>query len=217
MGSAGQGRMTTHQHKKLDVDELRAFRDRFALPLSDADVEAAALLQAGRRQPGDALPARAPAGARRFLAASTRHSRCRAAAGGRDRVVRPLRAGSDGKQMSTTMAVVRMLGNLLKDADAGPARGTDRRRRGAHLRHGQPVPPGRHLLAIGADLRARGSRVDALLPRGEDRPDPRGRHLRGRRDQLVDRRGDQLLDARPRRCCRSTSTTRCSAGSVSAI
>ena len=34
MGSAGQGRMTTHQQKKLDAEALRAFRDRFGLPLS---------------------------------------------------------------------------------------------------------------------------------------------------------------------------------------
>ncbi|KAG1539956.1 hypothetical protein G6F50_014429 [Rhizopus delemar] len=37
MGSAGQGKMTTHQQKKLDDEALLAFRDRFALPISDAD------------------------------------------------------------------------------------------------------------------------------------------------------------------------------------
>ena len=40
MGTAGQGRMTTHQQKKLDAEALLAFRDRFALPLTDAQVEA---------------------------------------------------------------------------------------------------------------------------------------------------------------------------------
>ena len=49
MGHWGQGKMTTHQQKKLDVDALRAFRDRFALPLSDDDLEQRALLQARRR------------------------------------------------------------------------------------------------------------------------------------------------------------------------
>ena len=33
MGAAGQGRMTTHQQKKLDREDLLAFRDRFNLPL----------------------------------------------------------------------------------------------------------------------------------------------------------------------------------------
>lgn len=37
MGTAGQGKMTTHQQKKLDDEALLAFRDRFALPISDAD------------------------------------------------------------------------------------------------------------------------------------------------------------------------------------
>ena len=32
MGTSGQGRMTTHQQKKLDFDDLKAFRDRFRLP-----------------------------------------------------------------------------------------------------------------------------------------------------------------------------------------
>src|SRR5687767_10533441 len=38
MGNWGQGKMGTHQQKKLDDDALREFRDRFALPLSDDDV-----------------------------------------------------------------------------------------------------------------------------------------------------------------------------------
>jgi pyruvate dehydrogenase E1 component len=119
MGSAGQGRMTTHQHKKLDVDELRAFRDRFGLPLSDADVEA---LRFYKPAPDSAEM--------RYLAAR------RQALGGqlprrRRLATQPLPAlaiesfarfalDSDGKSMSTTMAVVRMLGNLLKDATLGP-------------------------------------------------------------------------------------------------
>ena len=48
MGLSGQGKMGTHQQKKLDDEALRAFRDRFALPLSDDDV-ASALLPPGAR------------------------------------------------------------------------------------------------------------------------------------------------------------------------
>src|SRR3954471_18942643 len=39
MGTGAQGRMTAHQAKKFEDDALLAFRDRFALPLSDADVQ----------------------------------------------------------------------------------------------------------------------------------------------------------------------------------
>ncbi|MFX5510473.1 hypothetical protein ABTD49_21905, partial [Acinetobacter baumannii] len=35
MGAAGEGKMTTHQQKKLDEESLLQFRDRFKLPLSD--------------------------------------------------------------------------------------------------------------------------------------------------------------------------------------
>src|ERR1700741_904105 len=38
MGGAGESRMTAHQAKKLDVEGLKTFRDRFALPLSDDDL-----------------------------------------------------------------------------------------------------------------------------------------------------------------------------------
>ena len=39
MGKAGESRMVSHQAKKLDLDSLREFRDRFQLPLEDADLE----------------------------------------------------------------------------------------------------------------------------------------------------------------------------------
>src|SRR5689334_21347789 len=38
MGGAGESRMTSHQQKKLDLDALKAFRDRFRLALSDDDL-----------------------------------------------------------------------------------------------------------------------------------------------------------------------------------
>jgi len=40
MGGVGESRMNSHQAKKLDVDALKTFRDRFALPMSDEDVMA---------------------------------------------------------------------------------------------------------------------------------------------------------------------------------
>jgi len=118
MGRAGESRMTVHQQKKLDVDALKEFRDRFALPLTDDDVaklkfyrppEASreiAYLRERRATLGGALPAR----------------RRRAAA-----VEIPDIAGyaqfalqAQGKEMSTTMAAVRLLGGLLKDRTLGP-------------------------------------------------------------------------------------------------
>jgi pyruvate dehydrogenase E1 component len=118
MGEAGQGRMTTHQQKKLEREDLLAFRNRFNLPLTD---EQAAALEFFK--PADDSPEM------RYL-----HAR-RAALGGsipkRRRQAEPVQVpalaqyGSfavqaDGKEMSTTMAFVRMLGTLLRDKQLGP-------------------------------------------------------------------------------------------------
>ncbi|MFZ1909018.1 MAG: pyruvate dehydrogenase (acetyl-transferring), homodimeric type, partial [Burkholderiales bacterium] len=51
MGHWGQGKMGTHQQKKLDDEALKAFRDRFALPLSDEDVTALRLFKPGADAP----------------------------------------------------------------------------------------------------------------------------------------------------------------------
>lgn len=118
MGGAGESRMTSHQAKKLDLDALKAFRDRFALPLSDDDVAQLRFL----RPEAESLEMR-------YL-----HER-RAALGGPvparkgDAPALPVPAlaswggfalQADGKEMSTTMAAVRMLSGLLKDAALGP-------------------------------------------------------------------------------------------------
>jgi pyruvate dehydrogenase complex dehydrogenase (E1) component len=53
---------------------------------------------------------------------------------------------AEGKEMSTTMAFVRMLSGLLQGQATGTAHRADRRRRSAHLRHGQSVQADRYLL-----------------------------------------------------------------------
>jgi pyruvate dehydrogenase E1 component len=118
MGAAGQGRMTTHQQKKLDPDAVLAYRDRFALPLSDEqalalefhrpdeDSDEMRYLRKQREKLGGYLPAR--------------RSDCEPVP------VPPIgryagfALAADGKEMSTTMAFVRMLGQLLKDPALGP-------------------------------------------------------------------------------------------------
>jgi len=118
MGQAGQGKMTTHSQKKLDESALLAFRNRFNLPLSDeqatnleffkpvADAPEMQYLHARRSALGGFLP--------------KRETVCE--------VVRvpPLSSyasfavHADNKEMSTTMAFVRILGQLMKDPQLGP-------------------------------------------------------------------------------------------------
>ena len=118
MGEAAQGRMTTHQAKKLDNAGLLAFRDRFALPMGDAETQSLAFykpaddsaeiryLQSRRRALGGALPARRGDCAKLAVPPLAQTS--------------AFALDADGKEMSTTMAFVRVLGNLLKDPALGP-------------------------------------------------------------------------------------------------
>jgi pyruvate dehydrogenase E1 component len=118
MGSAGQGKMTTHSQKKFDGADLIEFRNRFNLPLSDAqatgleffkpadDSAEMRYLREHRERLGGAMP--------------RRETGCEVVP------VPPIDAyatfalKADGKEMSTTMAFVRMLGGLLKDGQLGP-------------------------------------------------------------------------------------------------
>ncbi|MGS0625189.1 alpha-ketoglutarate dehydrogenase [Ralstonia sp. VS2407] len=119
MGSVGQGRMTTHQQKKLDVDQLKAFRDRFRLPLSDIDVE-----QLKFYKPAPDSPEMQYLHARRAALGGYLPRRRKAATQALTVPALPswgqFALQAEGREMSTTMAIVRMFGNLLKDDTLGP-------------------------------------------------------------------------------------------------
>ena len=118
MGSAGQGKMTTHSQKKFDEQDLIAYRNRFDLPLSDEQAKGLAFykpaddsaemryLREHRARLGGSLPKRETACDRLPLPALSSYGQ--------------FALQADGKEMSTTMAFVRMLGNLLKDTQLGP-------------------------------------------------------------------------------------------------
>jgi len=118
MGAAGQGRMTTHQQKKLDVDDLKAFRDRFRLPLSDCDVE-----QLKFYKPAEDSPEMRYLHARRAALGGYLPRRRIAASKGLTVPSMPawgaFALDAAGREMSTTMALVRMLAALIKDRDIG--------------------------------------------------------------------------------------------------
>ena len=143
-----------------------------------------AVLPAGRRQRGDRVPARAPP---RRWAASCPARACRPA-----RWRRPSASsfaefhGGGEREVSTTMAFVQILRQLLKRPGDRPADRADRPRRGAHLRHGVALPPVRHL------LHARASSTSRSTP---GRCCSTGR----RRTARSSRRGSP----RPARCARS--------------
>jgi len=118
MGRAGESRMTAHQEKKLDIEALLEFRDRFALPLTDeqvtrleflrpaADSEELRYLHARRAALGGALPQRRVSSERLPIPPLKTYA--------------AFALEADGKEMSTTMAVVRLISNLLRDKTLGP-------------------------------------------------------------------------------------------------
>jgi pyruvate dehydrogenase E1 component len=118
MGSAGQGKMTTHSQKKFESADLIGFRDRFGLPLSDEQTTSLTFFK-----PADNSPEMQYLKAHRDALGGSmprRETRC-------DVVPKPELAAyaqfalaADGKEMSTTMAFVRLLGALLKDVAVGP-------------------------------------------------------------------------------------------------
>ncbi|MGE4242975.1 alpha-ketoglutarate dehydrogenase [Ramlibacter sp.] len=118
MGAAGQGKMTTHSQKKLDEAALLEFRNRFNLPLSDAQATELEFFKPAE----DSAELRYLKDMRARLGGSMPRRLCAA-----DPLPVPPLASygtfatqADGKEMSTTMAFVRLLGNLLKDKPLGP-------------------------------------------------------------------------------------------------
>ncbi|MBZ0102895.1 MAG: pyruvate dehydrogenase (acetyl-transferring), homodimeric type [Thermoanaerobaculia bacterium] len=117
MGMAGEGKNVTHQQKKLDDDQLRAFRDRFDIPVSDAEIAGAPFYRPAddspevryllerRRALGGFVPAR-----RSFVGGLE--------VPGRD-FFAEFRAGVD-REVSTTMAFVQMLRQLMRHPELGP-------------------------------------------------------------------------------------------------
>jgi len=117
MGTWGQGKMGTHQQKKLDDEALKAFRERFSLPLSDEDViglkfyrpaaEAPEMryLHARRERLGGYLPERRAQAQQLAAPAVAAFAR--------------ILEGSQGREQSTTMQYVQLLTQLLKDPALG--------------------------------------------------------------------------------------------------
>jgi pyruvate dehydrogenase E1 component len=115
-----EGRNATHQMKKLTKDDLKTFRDRLLLPISDRQIDEADVapfyhpgrdddeiqyMLERRRQLGGSLP--------------KREVRAKALKLPGDPVYADLRKGSGKQKVATTMAFVRLLRDLMKDPEIG--------------------------------------------------------------------------------------------------
>jgi len=117
MGEAGEGKMTAHQAKKLGIEDLKAFRDRFDIPIADKDIdklpyyrpaedsEEIRYLKARRHELGGYLPARSGKVASLEVPSLD--------------FFQTQLDGSGEREISTTMALVRMLTALVRDEKIG--------------------------------------------------------------------------------------------------
>ena len=118
MGEAGEAQNITHQQKKMGTTSLISFRDRFGLPLTDEQAENLEYLELDPASPeyrymierrqalGGFLPQRRQKVAPMEVPALTAFET-------------QLKASAEGREFSTTMAFVRMLGTLVKDKVLG--------------------------------------------------------------------------------------------------
>jgi pyruvate dehydrogenase E1 component len=117
MGAAGQGKMTTHSQKKLEDADLIEFRNRFQLPLSDEQATGLAFYKPA----GDSAEMRYLKERRAALGGALPRRETKCAVVPVPEIDRYAAfALKEGREMSTTMAFVRMLGGLLKDTQLGP-------------------------------------------------------------------------------------------------
>ena len=117
MGDAGEGQNITHQQKSMDIESLKTFRSRFDLPISDEEVENLSYYKPGKDSPelkymmerrnalGGFLPKRKKQGNKLNVPSIDAFSKQLESSGERE--------------ISTTMAFVRILTTLVKDKDIG--------------------------------------------------------------------------------------------------
>ena len=117
MGDAGEGQNITHQQKSMDIESLKTFRSRFDLPISDEEVESLSYYKPGKDSPelkymmerrnalGGFLPKRKKQGNKLNIPSIDAFSKQLESSGERE--------------ISTTMAFVRILTTLVKDKDIG--------------------------------------------------------------------------------------------------
>jgi pyruvate dehydrogenase E1 component len=117
MGEAGEGQNITHQQKKMGEKALKAFRDRFNIPISDDEIGAVPFyrpaddspeiryLQDRRAALGGYLPARRREGPSIQIPDLSAFD--------------VLLRGTEGREMSTTMAFVRLLSVMVRDKQVG--------------------------------------------------------------------------------------------------
>jgi pyruvate dehydrogenase E1 component len=117
LGEAGEGKNVTHQQKKLNEDELKEFRSRFGIPLNDHDCIEVPFYRPGE----DSAEIQYLRARREALGGYTpqRAVRSKPLVCDHDELFKEFFEGSEGREVSTTMAFVGMLRKMLRDPEIG--------------------------------------------------------------------------------------------------
>jgi len=118
LGEAGEGKNITHQQKKMNEEELRAFRTRFGIPVSDAEIGKTPFY----RPPDDSIEIKYMRQRRDALGGyvPSRKNRSTPLKSVPPELFEEFYKGTEGRKASTTMVFVRMLSKLLRDETLGP-------------------------------------------------------------------------------------------------
>jgi pyruvate dehydrogenase E1 component len=117
LGESGEGKNITHQQKKLNEEELKAFRTRFSIPVSDAEIAQAPFY----RPPDDSAEIKYLRERRAALGGTLpkRSVHCPPLKAELDEVFDEFSKGTEDRKASTTMVFVRMLSKLMRDPEVG--------------------------------------------------------------------------------------------------
>ncbi len=120
MGRAGEAKNPTHQLKKLDVETIREFRDRFHIPIPDERLAEVPLYK-----PADDTPEMQYMHERRkalggYLPQRRRQADEKLKVPALEAFQNVLDATAEGREISTTQAFVRILTMVLRDKELGP-------------------------------------------------------------------------------------------------
>lgn len=117
MGASGEGKNISHQQKSMDIDSLKGFRDRFDLPITDKEIDELSYYKPSKDSPeiqymlerrnalGGFLPARKTKGNDLKVPNIDAFSN--------------MMVNSGDREISTTMAFVRILNTLVRDKEIG--------------------------------------------------------------------------------------------------
>ncbi len=117
MGEAGEGKNITHSQKKLNEDELRHFRSRFGIPVSDEDIDTLPFYKPADDSPELQYLLEHRKQLKGFLPSRRIKSQSINTSG--DDLFKEFYEGTGDREISTTMAFVRMLTKMLRHKKVG--------------------------------------------------------------------------------------------------